>query len=186
MASENPPRRLTYAEYEALPEGRYELYDGVLYEPPPASYGHQAVLGNLYFLLRSFLDAHPELGVAILAPFEVRLATEPPMLVEPDLLIVGPASLERLSDRRLEGPPDLAIEVASPSNSRNDAIRKRELYGRFGVPEYWLIWPTDDTIDVFTQPDYMRCRTVGKGERFETPLLPGFELDVAALFARRF
>lgn len=185
MTSENTPRLLTYEEYYALPEGRYEIYDGVLYEPPPPRYDHQNVAGKLHLMLGNFLAEHPELGEVIIAPFEVRLSTDPPLSVEPDLLVIGVANLERLQDLRFEGPPDLVIEVVSPSNSRNDAVRKRELYGRHGVPEYWMVWPTDERIDVLTQPDYLVTRSVGRGERLETPLLPGFSLDVTALFTRR-
>jgi Uma2 family endonuclease len=183
--SENPPRLLTYDEYLALPEGRYEIIDGVLYEPPPPRYDHQNIVGRLHLVLGNFLAAQPELGEVMLAPFEVRLRLEPPLAVEPDLLFVSAANLARLGDERLDGPPDLAVEVVSPSNSRHDAIRKRELYGRYGVQEYWLIWPGDERIDVFSQPDYLQMRTVGKGERLETALLPGFSLDVTELFKKR-
>jgi Uma2 family endonuclease len=186
MAYESGSSFMTYEQFMALPEGRYELFDGVLYEPPPPSYDHQDILANLYLAVGGFLKAHRALGKALFAPFGVVLRREPrPLVVEPDLVFIAAAHLDRIVNGCLEGPPDLAVEVISPSNSRNDTVRKREIYERFGVREYWLVWPTDRQIDVFVlggNGTYGEHRSYGCGDRLETPLLPGLAIDVGEVF----
>jgi Uma2 family endonuclease len=185
MASENPKPLLTYEDLLALPCERRELDYGVLYEPPAPRYDHQNVAGRLFRKLADFLDAHPALGTAVIAPFDVILKEgNPNLAVQPDILVVA---RERLGETRLVGPPDVAIEVVSDKSSRRDTIYKRELYARHGVPEFWLVWPTDERIDVFVlEPGrpYGEPRTYEAGDTFQSDVLPGFSPDLAWLFAR--
>ena len=69
-------------------------------------------------------------------------------LVQPDLLVLLPDSQARLVRRGIEGPPDLLIEVLSPSNRAHDQVRKRQLYARGGVREYWIVDPEQRVIEV--------------------------------------
>jgi Uma2 family endonuclease len=50
--------------------------------------------------------------------------------------------------KRIIGAPDLVVEIASPGTATLDRISKYEVYARYGVPEYWIVKPTDRTIEV--------------------------------------
>lgn len=177
------PRRMTYEEYRNLPgDDRYELVEGELLLTPAPSNRHQAVLGNIYFGLRLFL-AERRLPAPRVAPLDVILADH--TVLQPDLLYV---SRERSAivdpDGGTHGAPDLVVEILSPSTASRDLVVKRQLYGQYGVREYWIVDPKERSIEVLTQQ--------GEGletwQRFEetesltSPLFPAFRLDLAAVF----
>ena len=105
----------------------------------PPIHEHQMLAGFLFSLLNAFLQIFP-LGEAILAPFEVKLWPNGPSR-EPDILFVARENDERLTEKRVEGPPDLIIEIISPGTARIDRVEKFTEYERASVPEYWLVDP---------------------------------------------
>ncbi len=78
------------------------------------------------------------------------------------------------------GPPDLVIEVLSPSTRRVDLGDKRAEYVGLGVPEYWCLDPRTGETFVFAPPD-LWPRMVGLGDLLTSLRLPGLELPIAAL-----
>ena len=87
--------------------------------------------------------------------------------------------------RGIEGPPDLAIEVISPSNKRHDLVRKRSLYARAGIREYWLVDPQARTLDILAlDGDAYRVAVATSGqEQPVSPLLGPLPLATDELFA---
>src|SRR5450755_1602368 len=137
----------TYNLYAALPEDgkRYEVVDGVLYMSPSPSYAHQDAI----FWLSSYLGPRIRmagLGRVCLAPLDVELA--PDTVVQPDVMVVLNARLDRITPARIKGAPDLVIEVLSPATENYDRNEKRAAYARAGVTEYWLTDPVARTIEV--------------------------------------
>ncbi len=103
--------------------------------PAPGS-RHQAILRNLEFLMWNFVKDN-RLGQVFFAPFDVILSNED--VVQPDLLFVSQERREIITERGCEGPPDLVVEVLSPSTQQRDRELKRKLYAQYGVLEYWLV-----------------------------------------------
>lgn len=143
----------TYAGYRSWPEDvRYELIDGVAYRRLPApDLGHQDIVGEIYCQLSNSLESKP--CRAYVAPVDVRLPktreTDDAIdtVVQPDVLVVcDPAKLDR---RGVRGAPDLVVEVLSPATASHDHVRKRRIYERAGVPEYWLVHPTDRVLTIY-------------------------------------
>ena len=95
-------------------------------------------------------------------------------VVEPDVLFVRPEHVDRFEDRYIGRGPDLVVEVSSPSTRRLELVRKRELYERFAVPEYWFVDLDADRVEVYRlQGDrYATPTLLGGGEALESPLLP--------------
>lgn len=95
------------------------------------------------------------------------------------------AHRECVTQRNIQGPPHLVVEVLSPSNARKDAVRKRRLYEKFGVPELWLVPEHTDRVEVLRLDGetYGRPLLFDGTDRLTSPLLPRFELPVADLFA---
>ena len=105
---------LTYADLVAMPADgkRYELHEGEIYMTAAPRPRHQQVVGNLHLILAAHVR-RLGLGEVFLSPIDVILADV--TVVEPDLVYLDAARLGRVSDRGIEGPPTLAIEVLSPS-----------------------------------------------------------------------
>ncbi len=149
MEAKRMPARWTYAEFARLPsEGstRYEVIDGELAVTPSPSSRHQRVVTGLTRLLSTFVHDH-RLGEVFVGPIDV-LCAEGDYLA-PDLVFVRKNRLGLVSDRGIEGPPDLVVEVISPSTAHRDRGTKLDRYRYFGVAEYWVIDPDAASIEVW-------------------------------------
>jgi len=130
----------TLADWETW-DGRWELINGVAYDMTPApSPDHQAVSSNLHGAIWTLLEEarrkHGDGCRVFAAPLDVFL---PSGVVQPDLLVVcDPA---RITQRGIEGAPDLVVEILSPSTAGKDLTRKRWAYEAAGVPEYLIVDP---------------------------------------------
>ena len=120
--------------WEELPEdgNRYEIIDGELFVTPAPRDPHQAVLGELHLLIGNYLHEH-RVARVLFSPADIRIDSR--NLVQPDLFI---------TERHMRGWRSmtsllLAVEVLSPNTARLDRVRKRPLYQRFNVPEYWIV-----------------------------------------------
>src|SRR2546430_12413988 len=151
--SSNPDRipagriMLTYEDYVGLPNDgkRYEILDGELFVIPAPVPLHQRVSRNLQRLLdRHVVDNG--LGEILNAPIDLILSTT--TIAQPDLLFIR-AGRDIVTRRAVEAPPDLVVEVLSPSSLRQDRVTKAALYARFGVPHYWIVDPEARRIDVY-------------------------------------
>jgi Uma2 family endonuclease len=143
----------TYADYLMWPEDvRYELIDGVAYLMAPAPLRlHQEFVGELCYQVRAALEGKP--CRAYIAPFDVRLPKgdeadeRVDTVVQPDLLVVCDSS--KLDERGLRGAPDWVVEVLSPASASHDQTVKLAAYERAGVPDVWLVHPTDRVATIY-------------------------------------
>jgi len=145
----------SYADYLDWDDGgRWELIDGVPYCMSPApNRRHQDISGELFRQVATYLLEKP--CRAYIAPFDVRFVDAKDTVsddyidtvVQPDIVVV--CDPEKLDDRGCKGSPDLIVEILSPSTTRMDMTVKFDLYQRFGVKEYWIVHPKDQTVLVF-------------------------------------
>lgn len=177
-------RRMTYEEWELLPEeteGRvHELIDGVHVVSPQPILFHDALA---VLLTGMFLNAaRPDALGRVHADAEVKLS--PAHVLVPDVLFIRRDRLHIRKRNVIEGPPDIVVEILSPSNRRHDLTVKRRLYERSGVLELWLVDPVALTITVNVLEDgRYRATVFREGDFIRTPLLPDLEVDLTALFA---
>jgi Uma2 family endonuclease len=150
--------------YKMLPEGTLaELIDGSLYMSPAPTTKHQRIIGEVFKKLSSFTESH-RLGEVFLSPCDVFL-DELSNAVQPDLIYVSSSKSKIVKEDAIHGVPDLLIEVLSTGNSQHDLVRKKDLYEKFGVVEYWVINPeTKDCIGYSLDNGvYIECgRLIGK------------------------
>jgi Uma2 family endonuclease len=140
-------QRYTYHDYCQWPDSeRWELIDGVAYAMAPApTRPHQSVAGELFRQIANFLQDKP--CQVYIAPFDVRLPNpneaddSAETVVQPDIAVI--CNTDKLDDRGCKGAPDWIIEVLSPTTASRDHVKKKALYERHGVREYWLVHPTD-------------------------------------------
>ena len=163
----------TYDDYARLPDDgwRYEIIEGELHMSPAPSADHQSIVAVLVRLIGVFIHQH-DLGRVLLAPIDVMLP-DLASPVQPDVLVVLKANLHIIR-RRVEGVPDLVIEVLSPATARHDRTTKYRLYAEAGVTEYWIIDPDAGAADIYTR----------RGNGFvPLELLPGLRLPMDELLA---
>ena len=149
MEAHRTKRRWTYAEFARLPsEGgaRQEIIGGELFMTPAPGTHHQRVVTRLTTLLSGFVQEH-SLGEVLAGPIDVLFAEGD--YLEPDLVFVARDHEALLSDRGIEGPPDLVVEVVSPSTEARDRGVKLERYRHFGVGEYWIVDPDSRMVEVW-------------------------------------
>lgn len=181
-----PDRKLTYEDYRALPEDglRYEVLDGVLYVSPAPSIRHQELVRDITLALHLHCRAR-DLGQVLPAPVDTHLGTHD--VAQPDVLFVAAENLDRFTEAKLEGAPDLAVEVLS-SDKRRDVVLKRARYQAAKIPEYWLVDPEIESVEVLRLDAAGVYQTAQRlamhtgGGVLESPLLPGLRLDLAQLF----
>ena len=176
----------TYEEFMALPEGgpvRYEIIDGDLCMTPSPVTRHQKISINLSGIVWNFLRTNP-LGKVYASPVDVVFSQEPPQVVVPDLVFVAAEHLSLITEKNLQGVPDLLVEILSPTTATIDRRVKHSLYERVGVPEYWIVDPERNSVQVFRLSGgrYAPALEFGLGDRLETPLLPGLSIPLSDVF----
>jgi Uma2 family endonuclease len=145
--------RHTYRDYRTWPgDVRYELIDGTAYLMAPApTRVHQEYVLEIARQVANALEGKN--CRPYIAPFDVRLPRsneedeQIDTVVQPDLLVVCDPS--KLDERGMRGAPDWVVEVLSPSTASHDQTLKLSAYERAGVPEVWLVHPTDRLVTVY-------------------------------------
>jgi Uma2 family endonuclease len=176
--------------YFDLPESNWfvELSDGRLVMPDMPGIAHQHVVGELFVLFRSFVRERG-LGTIALAPLPVRL--RPGKVREPDLMFMHRDHAERIEEQRW-GVPDLVVEVISPRTPESsgteatDRGEKHREYAQAGVQEYWIVHPTERTIEVYALfgEAYELLGRWSGGQTARSKLLEGFAVVVDEVMPR--
>ncbi len=182
MAVQRHDAPWTYEDLLALPDDgkRYEIIEGELFALTGPNLWHVTAVANLTALLLPYVSAIG--GRFYPAVFDLFLVGANP--VQPDLAVTLPGSTVRRVGRGVEGPPDLVIEVISPSNRVHDVLTKRALYGRAGVREYWIVDPVALTVEIVTFADGpARSRTFAGDQRVVSEVLPNVDFPTSAVFA---
>ena len=182
MTTQQQSTRLTYEDYLETPDDeRYELIDGELVMVPAPSISHQDVQLDLGAALRAFVRARG-LGRIIISPVDVVFSSD--NVRQPDIIFVSAERAGIITGDDVQGAPDLAVEILSPSTERADKTTKRETYARHGVKEYWLVDTDARSISVLllADGDYTDAGTFGPGQTLTSPTLAGLNLDVDEVF----
>ena len=182
VATAQPAVKLTYDDYCAAPaDNRYELLDGELIVVPAPNTKHQRVNRELTTRLDRFISDRGS-GELFYAPFDVVLSDSD--IVQPDLLFVSREREHMITAENMRGAPDLVIEILSPSTADKDRGKKRTLYGKHGVTEYWLVDPAAETVQIhrLQGETLIPTRTFGREETLRSPLLSGLELHLDDIF----
>lgn len=161
----------------SLPEyPRYELIEGELLVTPSPNTRHQRAASNTEAALRAWVEGN-HLGIVFHAPLDVILSDE--TVVQPDVLAILNENRHIIRER-IEGPPNLVVEILSPSTQDRDLTVKRRLYARHGVREYWIVDVDRRTVEVnvWTPEGYVVHQRLAYSDTLTSPLLPGFSVPV--------
>ncbi len=186
MAVRDPAhRKLTYEDYLLFPDdgNRHEILDGEYFVTAAPYLRHQSVVVELTSWIAPFVRRR-RLGRLYVAPADVLLSEND--IVQPDLLFVSQARARILTEKNVQGPPDLVIEVLSPSTRRRDEGIKLERYELLGVQEYWIVDPEREVARVYRRSGERLLKaaeiTEEAGGLLASPLLPGLEIPLSEIF----
>ena len=124
-------------------ERREELIGGKVVMMSPASTNHTFVSGNIHGIFWHYLKGKK--CTPISDGSTVYLTDEDHFV--PDMMVV--CDPDKIKSDGIHGAPDLVVEVLSPSTARNDKTRKKDVYARCGVREYWLVSPAEESVEVY-------------------------------------
>ena len=192
MSSAQPARRTwTYGNLAALPDDqlRHELIDGEHFVSPSPNTEHQTISLNLVRVLLPYLDRH-RLGEVRYAPFDVKLSLF--TVLVPDLVYFTSERFARVvNEKHATAAPDLVVEILSPGTRRRDKGRKRAVYDRESVGEYWIVDPESRSITALRRPRAgagltdVTTLTLDAGATLESPLFPGLRIPLRDVFRGR-
>jgi Uma2 family endonuclease len=167
-------------DYDQLPDyPRHELVFGRLHVTPSPFSRHQITVQVLGRHLERIAKAAG--GFAFLAPLDVVLADH--SVVQPDILYVSAARLELIGNR-VEGAPDLVVEVLSPGTARFDRVKKLKLYALYGIQEYWLVNHEMRQIDFLVNEAGRFVAMPPVGGKYRSAKLPEMHLEVSRFWRR--
>jgi len=173
---------VTIDDLDAMPDdgNRYEVIEGELIVSRAANLIHQSVSRNLIVDIENYLLQNP-IGAVWATPGVIFSEFSG---VIPDLVFVSNERRgEIASEERITGAPDLVVEIVSPGaeNERRDRITKRQLYGKYGVKEYWVVDPYQRTIEIYLlQGQTLNLKaTYAEHDELTSSVLAGFTCQVS-------
>jgi Uma2 family endonuclease len=173
--------KFTYQDYLHMSEDkRYELIEGEFFMVPSPNEHHQRISRELEYALLSYVKKNKS-GFVYDAPFDVVFSDED--VVQPDILYVSKERKNIITKNNIQGAPDLIVEILSPKIMYRDREIKRKLYFKYGVKEFWIVDPVEQTIEVLTltKNGYKTENVYPADSILYSPLLKGLEIDLSIL-----
>ncbi|HYV13398.1 MAG TPA: Uma2 family endonuclease [Pyrinomonadaceae bacterium] len=181
MSTTTQTHLMTVEEFENLPDSPYrqELIKGELLTMPPPNFLHGVIVANLAILLGHHIKAN---GLGhVCAETGYRLESDPDTVLGPDVSFVSKERADQADDSYYEGPPDLAIEVLSPSDRKGYIERKLAIYLETGTRSIWLVNPRRRTVEVISSSG--ERRTLHEDDELVDDTIPDFRVKVSEIFA---
>jgi len=150
---------------------------------PSSNTRHQEISGRLFYRIYDFLLKNP-FGKVFAAPCDVVFSKDPLQVAEPDLLFVSKEHLSIITEKNIQGVPDLIVEILSPSTESSDRRVKHSFCERFGVCEYWIVDPETETVQVFrlVAGRYPAPLEYEKSDLLVSPFFPGLSIALSEVF----
>jgi len=172
----------TYEDYALLPEGApYQLIGGKLVMTPAPSTYHQAISTRLLGKFLFFM-AEKDLGMIYHAPIDVYFGDKE--TYQPDIIFIVKERFHIIGPERINGAPDLVIEILSPSTGYYDLRKKARTYARHGVKEYWVVDPEEKSIELYRgrEEQFVLDQRVEEKGKIKSLVLEGLEVEAGDVF----
>jgi Uma2 family endonuclease len=173
---------MTVEEFESLDDDdryRHELIKGELLTMPSPKPLHGRVVTNLVFLLSQHVRAN-RLGV-VYTESGYHLESDPDTVLGPDVSFMSKERIDQSEDSYYKEPPDVAIEVLSPSNRKGYIERKLAVYLETGTRSVWLVNPKRRTVEVISS--FNDRRMLHEDDELVDDTVPGFRVKVSEIFS---
>jgi Uma2 family endonuclease len=176
-------KRYTYKDYAELPEGApYQLIEGELVmTPSPAPY-HQLISIRLATSLANHVMSKKS-GMVLYAPIDVYLDEED--TYQPDIIFISKERMSIVGEKKIEGAPDLVVEILSPSTAYYDLRKKFHKYEKHGVKEYWIVDPELKSVEIYANKNgkFVQEQSVTAEGKCVSTVIKGLEIDVKGIFS---
>lgn len=152
-----------------------QIINGKEIEMPSPKVYHQNIVSELSDFFKTFVKSH-DLGKIMMSPLDV-IFEDGINRLQPDLIYISKNNYSIIQDW-IRGVPDLLVEVVSKGSFYIDTIDKKEIYQKYGVKEYWIVFPEYDTIEVYSlENQAFKLFSRGTDEEIvKSKLLEGFEV----------
>jgi len=175
-------KKYTYEDYVKLPEGApYQLIGGELIMTPAPTPYHQIVSRKIMSLLIQYVEKN-NLGEILYSPIDVYFSEED--VFQPDIIFISKERLNIIGETKIEGAPDLIIEILSPSTAYYDLGRKYKIYEKSGVREYWIVHPERKSIEIYQNQEgqFKLIQMAKEKDTVNSSLFKDFELNLEKIF----
>jgi Uma2 family endonuclease len=183
MLTVEKKKKYTVADYMLLEEGApFQLINYDLVMSPSPNPVHQQILFELSEIIVLYNIKQGRKGQWMYAPMDVTF--DDGNVLQPDILYIAEERKAEIIKDRVEGAPDLIIEILSPSNAYYDLRQKKDLYEKYGVKEYIIVDPIAKNVDLYVLKNgvYYLNQKAQKNETLNSLLLPGFNIEINNLF----
>lgn len=122
-----------------------QVIDGDLIMSPAPTPNHQRISRRIFNILSTFAQEGDEVFYA-----PIDLYVDEKNVLQPDLLFISKKNKDIITNRGIEGVPDLVVEIISPSNIFTDRNKKKKIYQQIGVTEFWIVDPANKTLEIYS------------------------------------
>ena len=158
----------------------YQLIEGEIIVSPSPTPEHQEVSINLSYILYDIVKRAKK-GRVFASPIDVYLDQE--NVFQPDIVVVLKEGKAKITKKGIEGPPDIVVEILSPSTAYYDFTVKKDVYERAGVKEYWLLDPLRKTFEIYANSqEGFKLISKAKEEGMVSSELLGLKLNLKQVF----
>ncbi|MBF0407676.1 MAG: Uma2 family endonuclease [Candidatus Riflebacteria bacterium] len=182
----------TYSDYLQWDDDkRWELIDGEAYcMTPSPTYSHQTMLGRLFRLFSNFLEGKK--CTVVMAPLDVRFPKNgksdrnTDTVLQPDLMVV--CDEKKIDEHGIKGAPDLVVEITSPSTASRDNIKKKAVYEKHGVKEYWIVDSANKLVTIYKLGEdslFNKPEIYSSKDRVKVGLFPDLEINLKDVFLEK-
>ncbi len=176
-------KKWTYDDYTWLDDDtRYEIIEGELIMSPAPVTRHQRISRKLGYAFNEFVEKKRN-GEILFAPLDVVLS--PHNVFQPDILFISNENKDILTEKNVQGAPDLIVEILSPGTAVYDMGIKKDVYERVGVKELWILDPESDTALVY-QNGKKGFEMTGQAKQkgvLKSAVLKGFKVQIENIFS---
>ena len=177
-------KKYTVDDYMMLEEGApFQLINYDLIMSPSPLAVHQQILFALSEIIVLYNIQQGRKGQWMYSAMDVKF--DEGNVLQPDILYISEERKSEIIKERIEGAPDLVIEILSPSNAYYDLRQKKDIYEKYGVKEYIIIDPIAQNADLYSLKDglYYLRQQAKKDEVLKSVLLSGLSFGLVKIFS---
>jgi Uma2 family endonuclease len=174
---------ITYDDYRTLPDDgkRYEIIGGELFMSAAPMTNHQFISQNIESQLDRYLEKH-NTGKYFHAQVDVVLSMTD--VVQPDIFYISNERSHIITEKNIVEAPDLVVEIISESTKIRDQTTKKALYEKYGVKEYWIVYPNEEKVEQFIlqDEDFELKNELQASQKIVSEVIEGFALPLQKVF----
>jgi Uma2 family endonuclease len=177
-----PTKPFTYDDWLNLPSDcyKYEVIEGELITRETPWTIHQRISGNLLYAFHKYIKEN-KLG-ELIGPIDVVLSMT--NIVQPDLTYISKERSQIIAEKNIVKAPDLVIEIISEDTKIRDQTTKKTLYEKYGVKEYWIVYPDEEEVEQFILQDeaFELKDELEASQKIVSTVIDGFTLPLKKIF----